>query len=146
MAFSIVLCVIGLFGQFKTNNDSKLSNNSKIEIHLLEARPIKTNIGNTKASIKEIENILDNQVKESLEKKCFNEKLSNDLYGKMNFLIYHGSNGYANNLSIKETNIDSTYYSCIEDVFRGTQFPEPTEPKKIFENEYWVSVSLKIKK
>jgi hypothetical protein len=158
MAFSIILCVIGVFGEFvKRNNEEKDTNiekSHKASIQLLEARPGNTTIGTSETSIKEIKDILNNEVLPKLEESCFSDPPDIALYGKIDFLIYQGSKGYANNWSISETNIDQ---SCIRDIFRGTRFPEPTDPVDTLKDaktgtpiyyppEYWVSITFKMKK
>lgn len=161
MAFAIIMCVVGVFGEFVRNNSDLIgyheSSKNGISVQLISARPGNTNIGNSNSSIREIENLLTNNVSNNLFELCFSDKIEQELYGKVNFLVYQGSNGFANNVTIKETNIDNSYFSCIKDVFRGTKFPEPIDlPDTLINREtgkeyseapsYWVTAIIKVKK
>lgn len=166
MAFSIIMCSVGIVGEIVKNNSDKISSDKTsnldkrkngISVQLISARPGNTNIGGSQLSIQEIENLLSNNVQNKLSELCFSEPADKELYGKVDFLIYQGSNGYANNVSLNESNIDESYYSCIRDVFRGTKFPEPTDPPDTLINgdtgekyldapSYWGTASIRIKK
>lgn len=163
MAFSIVLCMIGFGSEFfryssvaeRTIETEDISENGVL-VKLLSARPEATTIGGPEASRKEIERILKNVVSKKLSENCFTPAPDRMLYGKVSALIYKGSNGYANNVSLNETNIGDSYRTCIRDVFRGTSFPEPngegevltnadTGEESLFEPDYWLTAKIEVK-
>jgi len=127
----------------------------RVLVSLVSARPENTTAGGPEASMKELQNILENEVANKLGKLCFETSPSKDLYGTVSALIYKGSGGYANNVSLDETNIDQRHFSCIRDVFRGTRFPEATgDPETlkdgdtgqpvVLQQEYWITARIRI--
>lgn len=129
-----------------------------VSVKLISARPGNTDVGSAEFSIREINNILNNSIRDKLSELCFENEIDKDLYGRVSFLIYQTSDGYANNFSLNETNIDESYKSCIRDVFRGTKFPEPTDPPDTLINDqgeryadhlgvsYWITAKLNVRK
>ena len=165
MGFSIVLCLIGIGSESikylvpttTPSTPETAVDTTKASIKLLSARPNRTTVGGSATSIKAIKNTLENSILPKLIESCFDEKTGQEYFGKVNALIYQGSDGYANNVSIEETNTDDRHYTCIRDIFRGTQFPDPTDkPEDVINGEtgkkmlskpsYWLTVKFQIRK
>jgi hypothetical protein len=152
MVFSFTLCLLGFGSELWKNIEASnhIRDSKKLSLMLLSARPQETTAGKSDASRKEIENILRNAVAAQLTAKCFREMVDRELHGTIDALVYKGSSGYANNISVKDTNLDEQQKKCVGEVFSGTSFPEPTGPlseKKDndpLEASYWLTARLEV--
>jgi hypothetical protein len=148
MIFSFTLCLLG-FGSEMWKNigaSNQKQDSKKLSVMLLSARPQETTAGKSDTSRKEIENILRNSVAAQLAAKCFRGTVDRELYATIDALVYKGSGGYANNVSVKDTNLDEQQRKCVEDVLRGTSFPEPIGPVSDDPREvtYWLTARLEV--
>ncbi|MEX0368600.1 MAG: hypothetical protein AB3N22_21270 [Ruegeria sp.] len=108
---------------------------------LISAQPNGTDLGGPQASVREVERILNEDVSRTLSETCFKGLRSKSLKGEFDVLISRGSNGFANNFSIRNTNIMDA--DCIEDVLRGTRFPEPVGVRP--GDGYWVTGRIEVR-
>jgi hypothetical protein len=136
MASAVILGGIGWAGS--TAISYFLGNETSTQVKLLSARPAQTSFGDSNSSITEIRRILAGPVAKSLQSSCFEDQ--SGLRGDFSVLIYQGSNGYANNFSLEDTNIGDA--DCVRDVLRGTRFPEPTGGEEL--DGYWISGRIEV--
>ena len=144
MGFSFLLALLGFAGEFLKNVGPLGPRKPTVGVnaYLLEARPLKTVVGDAAASRSEIENIVANQFATNIQKKCFPVPPDREFHGTVTALVYKGSGGYANNVSIEDANFEKSAESCIFTLARGTAFPEPVGEGNPTEHQYWLSAKI----
>ena len=149
MSFAVVLAAMGFISEALTRLALGGSLSKHVTTTLLDAHPTQTVIGDASASREEIENVLTNTVRRRLEQACFNPPPDHDVYGIVDALISQGSSGYANNVSIRDTNFSQRQQNCSIAVFRGSVFPEPPPPAggnaSSGDREYWISARITVR-
>jgi hypothetical protein len=102
-------------------NTSTTASTIVIKFQLLQATPRQTTAGTGVASRKVIENLLN----DSVAKVISSSGLKNDSYGTIVATIRNGGGGYANNVSLKDTNLDDKQIDSVSKIIKGSIFPEP---------------------
>ncbi len=143
MGFSLILCGMGFTGEIWRSNlagSRAVKGTPSVRIDVLSARPTSTHFGDAARSAHEIERILTADVPARLKDRCFSVLRDHEVHGTAHILVYAGSSGYANNISVDDSNMMAGDVECLTEVLRGTMFPEPTGSDPT--SEYWISARV----